>query len=137
MNRIKDYIGFAIWFAGLGYIALWPVASPDLSGKPFGASIVCHDTPLSVLDFLCHSALPLQLPPSLHVLGFMSALFVTVRLLLNAFKRSRRAVGTRAADMSARVTQQPDAVAPPRRKPVRVLRPVKPRTHFGLRGMPR
>ena len=43
MNRIKDYIGFAIWFAGLGYVALWPVSSPDLDGKPFGASIVCHD----------------------------------------------------------------------------------------------
>ena len=135
MNRIKDYIGFAIWFAGLGYIALWPVTSPDLGGKPFGASIFCRDTPLSVLDFLCNSALPLQLPPNLHVLGFLSALFVTLRLLLYAFKRSRRAVGTRAADMSARMTRLPDAVAPPRRKPVRVLRPVKPRTHFGLRGM--
>ena len=137
MNRIKDYIGFAIWFAGLGYIALWPVTSPDLGGKPFGAAIFCRDIPLSVLDFLCNSVLPLQLPPSLHVLGFLSALFVTLRLLLYAFKRSRRAVGTRAADMSAPVTLLPDAVAPPRRKPVRGLRPVKPRTHFGLRGMPR
>ena len=137
MNRIKDYIGFAIWFAGLGYIALWPVTSPDSGGKPFGASIFCRDTPLSVLDFLCHSALPLQLPPSLHVLGFLSALFVTVRLLLYAFKRSRRAVGTRAADLSA----LRDAIAGRgcrRRGENRCapLRPVKPRTHFGLRGMP-
>src|SRR5512140_1301095 len=77
MNRIKDYLGFAIWFAGLGYIALWPVTSPDLGGKPFGASVFCRDTPLSVLDFLCHSAHPLQLPPNLHMLGFLSALFVT------------------------------------------------------------
>ncbi len=137
MNRIKDYIGFAIWFAGLGYIALWPVTSPDLGGKPFGASIFCRDTPLGVLDFLCHSALPLQLPPNLHVLGFLSALFVTVRLLLCALNRLRRAVGTRAADMSALMTRLPDAVPPPQRTPLRPLRPVKPRTHFGLRGMPR
>ncbi len=138
MNRIKDYIGFAIWFAGLGYIALWPVTSPDLGGKPFGASIFCRDTPLGVLDFLCNSALPLQLPPNLHVLGFLSALFVTVRLLQRALNRLRRAVGTRAANMSALVTRLPDTVTPsPRRKPVRVFRPVKPRTHFGLRGMPR
>ena len=137
MNRIKDYIGFAIWFAGLGYIALWPVTSPDLGGKPFGASIVCRNTPLSVLDFLCNSALPLQLPPNLHMLGLLSALFVTVRLLLYAFKRLRRAVGTRAADISAPVARLPEVVLPPRRKPPRPLRPVKPRAHFGLRGMPR
>jgi len=137
MNRIKDYSGFAIWFAGLGYIVLWPVTSPDLGGKPFGASIFCRDVSLGVLDLLCNSALPLQLPSNLHVLGFLSALFVAVRLLMYAIKRSRRAVGTRAADMSALVTRLPDAVAPPWRKPMRPLRPVKPRTHFGLRGMPR
>ena len=137
MNRIKDYIGFAIWFAGLGYIALWPVTSPDLGGKPFGASILCREASLRVLDLLCHSTLPLQLPPSLHALGLLSTGFVTVRLLLRALKRSRRAAGARAADMSALATRLPDAVAPPRRKPLRVVRPVKPRTHFGLRGMPR
>ena len=137
MNRIKDYIGFAVWFAGLGYIALWPITSSDLGGKPFGASIFCGDTSLGMLGFLCHSALPLQLPPNLHVLGFLSAVFVIVRLLLRALKRSRRAVGARTAGMSALVTRLPDVIQPPRRKPLRLLRPVKPRTHFGLRGMPR
>ena len=137
MNRIKDYIGFAIWFAGLGYIALWPVSSPDLGGKPFGASIFCRDVTLSVLDLLCNSVHPLLLPPTLHALGLLSTLFVAVRLLLCVLKRWRRAVGSRAADMSALITRLPGAVAPPRRKPVRALRPVKPRTHFGLRGMPR
>ena len=29
MNRVWDYIGFAVWFAGLGYIVLWLVGSPD------------------------------------------------------------------------------------------------------------
>jgi hypothetical protein len=138
MNRIKDYVCFAICFVGLGYIALWPVTSPDLGGRPFGAALFCRDTPLGALDFLCHSALPLQLPPNLHVLGFLSALFVTVRLLLRALKRSRRAAGADAADLSARVPRMPDAVAPPpRQKPLRLPRPVKSRTHFGLRGMPR
>ncbi|MBI3703915.1 MAG: hypothetical protein HY244_08730 [Rhizobiales bacterium] len=137
MNRIKEYICFAICFAGLGYIALWPVTSPDLGGQPFGASILCGDATFGSLDFLCHSALPLQLPPNLHVLGFLSALFVIVRLLLRALQRSRRAAANRAAVMAAQVTQQPDAAPPARRKPLRRLRPVKPRAHFGLRGAPR
>ena len=50
---------------------------------------------------------------------------------------SREIIPFYAADMSALATRLPDAVAPPRRKPLRVVRPVKPRTHFGLRGMPR
>ena len=138
MNRIKDYIGFAIWFAGLGYIALWPITSPDMGGKPFGAFIICGDTPLGALDFLCHSALPLQLPPNLHVLGFLSALFVMVRLLLYALKRSHRVVVTPTVDISALLAHLPGTIPSlRRRKPLRRHRPVKPRAQFGLRGMPR
>lgn len=136
MNRIKDYTGFAIWFSGLGYIALWPVASLGLDGKPFGASLFCHDVSLSLLDLLCNSAHPLQLPPGLHALGFLSTMFVTFRLLQYALKRLRRALASRAANLSALIARLPDIV-PPRRKPTRSLRPLKPRTHFGLRGMPR
>ena len=101
MNRIKDYIGFAIWFAGLGYIVLWPVTSPDLGGKPFGASIFCRDASLSVLDLLCNSAHPLQLPPSLHALGFAVG-----------GVRHRPAVAVRAQALAARAQ-------PPRRRHVR------------------
>jgi hypothetical protein len=138
MNRIKDYTGFAIWFAGLGYIALWPVTSPDLGGKPFGASIFCHDVSLSVLDLLCNSAHPLQLPASLHALGFLSAMIVTGRLLVFAFKRSRRVVVTPTVDISALLAHLPGTIPSlRRRKPPRRHRPVKPRTQFGLRGMPR
>ena len=137
MNRIKDYTGFATWFAGLGYIALWPVTSPDLGGKPFGASIFCRDGSLSLLDLLCNSSHPLLLPPPLHALGFLSAVFVTMRLLLYAVRRSRRAAGRAAGEASALTAQMPVTIAPPPpRKPARPLRPVKPRTHFGLRGMP-
>ena len=38
MNRIKDYTGFVGWFAGLGYIVLWPLTVDNLSGQPFGAA---------------------------------------------------------------------------------------------------
>ena len=81
MNRIKDYAGFAIWFAGLGYIVLWPLTSPEFGGKPFGASIFCRDGSPSALDLLCNSAHPLQLPPGLHAMGILSAIVVMVRLL--------------------------------------------------------
>ena len=102
MNRIRDYIGFAVWFAGLGYIALWPLSSPDVGGKPFGASILCRDASLRVLDLLCRSTQPLQLPPGLHAARFAVGLRSSPsRLLLRALKRSRRAAGARAADMSA------------------------------------
>ncbi len=137
VNRIKDYTGFAIWFAGLGYLALWPVASPDLDGKPFGAFMFCRDVSLSVLDLLCNSAHPLQLPPTLHALGFLSTMFVTVRLLQYALKRARRALASSAVGMSVPMTRLPNVVPSPQRKPTRPLCPVKPRTHFGLRGMPR
>ena len=120
---------------GLGYIVLWPLTSPDFSGKPFGASIFCHDGSPSLLDLFCNSAHPLMLPPALHVIGFLSAVFVTVRLLFLAVKRSRRAAGGKAIDAS---TRMPVVLPPPPRRqtPTRPPRPVKPRTHFGLRGMP-
>jgi len=137
MNRIKDYTGFVGWFAGLGYIVLWPLTVDNLSGKPFGVSIFCSDGPLSVPDFLCNSAHPLRMPSGLHVLGVMSAVFVTVRLVVYAFRRSRRTAGARAS----KATLPPErisAVLPrlPQRKPAPPRRKVEPRTHFGLRGMP-
>ena len=137
MNRIKDYTGFAGWFAGLGYIVLWPLTADNLSGKPFGASIFCRDGPLSVPDFLCNSAHPLRMPPGLHALGCISAVFVTVRLLVYAFRRSRRTVGAGAVE-TAPPKERISAVLPrlPQRKPAPPRRKVEPRTHFGLRGMP-
>ena len=104
MNRVWDYIGFAVWFAGLGYIVMWLLGSPD------------H----------------LMLPPGLHALGVASAMLVPVRLLVRAVGRRRAAAATFA--VSAR---KPAAVLRPRRrKPAHPHRFVKPRSHFGLRGMP-
>jgi hypothetical protein len=61
MNRVWDYIGFAVWFAGLGTIVLWLLGSPE------------H----------------LMLPPALHVIGMAMALLVPVRLFLRAVSQRR------------------------------------------------
>lgn len=132
MNRIKDYTGFAGWFAGLGYIVLWPLTVDNLSDKPFGASIFCRDGPISVPDLLCNASHPLRMPGALHALGFLSAVFVTVRLLVCAFKGSCRAIRSRQTALPANI---PAEVPPPPRKPAVPYRYVKPRTHFGLRGI--
>ncbi len=63
MNCVWDYISFAVWFAGLGYIVMWLLRSPDL----------------------------LLLPPALHVLGVASAMFVPVRLIMRAATSRRQA----------------------------------------------
>ena len=137
VNRIKDYTNFAAWFAGLGYIVLWPVTSPELGGKPFGAAAFCRDDAISLLDLLCASARPLQLAPGLHALGFLSALFVTIRLLVYAIRRPRRVAGQATMRAVTRLeTLSPPPSPPPRRKPAPPPRPVTPRSHFGLRGLP-
>jgi hypothetical protein len=135
MNRIKDYTNFAAWFAGLGYIALWPVTSPELGGKPFGAAAFCRDGAFSLLDLLCASARPLQLAPGLHALGFLSALFVTIRLLVYAIRRPRRVAG-RAALRAVTRLETLSPAPPPRRKPAPPSGPIMSRRHFGLRGLP-
>jgi hypothetical protein len=138
MNRIKDYAGFVGWFAGLGYIVLWPVTSTELGGKPFGASIFCRDSSPSMLDLLCNSANPLHLPPGLHALGFLSAVFVTIQLLYYAIRRSRGTNRQSAAKPSSPVAPTQIVLPRPRKQNFKPpLRPVKPRTHFGLRGIPR
>jgi hypothetical protein len=72
----------------------------------------------------------LRLPPGLHALGFMSAIFVATRAVVDAVRRSRR------RSSPALVLQSTDEAPSPPRKPS-PLRTVKPRTHFGLRGVQR
>ena len=133
MNRIKDYSGFAAWFVGLGYIVLWPLTSSGLSGQPFGAAVMCRDKTPEMLGFMCNSAHSLSMPPGLHALGFVSAMFVTTRLLIVGVKRSRRAVKRRT---SPSLPAAPTTDAPLARKPQPRGPTVKARTHFGLRGVP-
>lgn len=135
MNRIKDYSCFAACFAGLGYIVLWPITANEMGGEAFGASIFCRDGSFGLMDFVCGSGHPLRMAPGLHAIGFMSAIFVTTRLLLSAVKRSRRAVRARRSASAA--VQTPDEPPPPARK-LRLPRyAVKPRRQFGLRGVSR
>ncbi|MEI9803185.1 MAG: hypothetical protein WDN48_00440 [Pseudolabrys sp.] len=126
-------------FAGLGYIVLWPVTTRDLGGPSFGASIFCYDSGPGITNYLCNSAHLLQLPPGLHMLGLLSAAFVTTRLLAHSIKRVRR-VASRGK-MDAAPTNVSSATVALRRlhkpPPPPPRRAVKPRTHFGLRGMPR
>jgi hypothetical protein len=102
MNRVWDYIGFAVWFVGLGYIVMWLLRSPDL----------------------------LLLPPTLHIVGIASAMFVPVRLIARFIGRRRAAAGAVPARKPTTVLR------PPRRKASYPIRTVKARSHFGLRGMP-
>jgi hypothetical protein len=103
MNRVWDYVGFAVWFTGLGYIVMWLLCSSDY----------------------------FVLPPSLQAVGVTSAMLVPIRLLMRAVGRRRHAAANTVPP------RKPAAVLRPRRrKPAQPLRSVKPRSHFGLRGVP-
>jgi hypothetical protein len=94
---VWDYIGFAVCFAGLGYIGL-------------------------------------ALPPVLHAFGGGAAAFVPLRLIIAVANRRRAAGGD---SMPAAHTGKPAARSRPlRRKAHYPVRQVKPRSHFGLRGVP-
>jgi hypothetical protein len=69
MNRVGDYIGFVVWFVGLGYIVLWLVA---MIAEPI-------------------------LPPALHAVGLLAACLVAVRLFVLAHTRRRAPAGVPAA----------------------------------------
>jgi hypothetical protein len=60
MSRVWDYFGFAVWFAGLGYIVLW----------------------------LCGSVAQLgSLSPLMHVIGVAAAISVPIRLAFGIGER--------------------------------------------------
>ena len=107
INRVWDYIGFAVWFAGLGYIALW------LTG-PVG-----H----------------LTLPPGLHALGVASAMFVPVRLVCRAVSRRRTAVQRCSRGAPALGGNRPAPAAPQVVLPAahgQATQPVRPARQAGL-----
>jgi hypothetical protein len=70
-----------------------------------------------------------ELPPALHAIGLLAAALIPVRLLLRIVKR-RRAVTAVDKCQSAAILR------PRRRKATYPVRAVKPRSHFGLRGVP-
>jgi len=144
MNRIREYARFAVSYTGLGYMVLWPLSAAGQNGQPFGAPLLCGDTSLLPLDFICHFEHRLPLPTSLHALGLMAASIVVLRLLLYAIKRSRRVVVPPRVDISIQLARLPKTGPPPRRRNAQAphqerrqeSRYVRPRAHFGLRGAP-
>jgi hypothetical protein len=135
MDRCRSYFSFAVWFAGIGYVVLWPLTANGDSGYPFGASVVCGRANGGALAALCGLPHPLTLPVGVHVLGFSAAMLVTVHLLSRLLRRVWLRPGTiPAAALHTRLSR---AVLPRPRKPARRLRAVPPRKHFGLRGVPR
>ena len=109
MNRVRDYINFAVWFSGLGYIALWPLTAYDA----------------------------LHLSPGLHLAGMTSLACVAIGLVLRPLRRRLRLRAAAPAPVKRplvaldrlRLGRRAAPAPPPRRY-------VRPRSHFGLRNAP-
>lgn len=135
MNRCRDYFGFAVWFAGIGYAVLWPFSANGAGGYPFGASVVCGRSGGGVIAALCGLPHPFTLAVGLHILGFAAAMTVAARLSWRLIRRWRqRPSAIPAAALSGRL---PGAIPARPQPPPRRLPAVKPRKDFGLRGVPR
>jgi len=138
MNRVRDYINFAVKFVGLGYIVLWPLSSVGASGELFGAAFVCGGRLGAAVGHLCRMPHPLGLSLGLHVVGAVFAVLALAHLAAQTLRARRGATqGGRPPDvapaallkaMKARLRFRP---LPPPRKLAR------PRKEFGLRGVPR
>jgi hypothetical protein len=139
MDRLKEYFSFAVWFAGLGYLPLWPLTLNGPGGDLFGASLLCDGAPSAPfvwLDWLCSAPHPFTLSPALHVLGAASACFVCLCLICRGVRRLRRR--RRVAAVSVRIPESLlSPTRPPRSPPLVLPRAIKPRAHFGLRGIDR
>jgi len=127
MKLVGDYLGFAVWFAGIGYVVLWPLADTG-DGMPFGGSYVCG---AGILSVLCGFERPLTLPPALHVLGALLAVVAVGQLAWRLLRRLHPPAPVYTATPNLRL---PVAVSPPaRRSTLRVPRQVMRRSEFGLR----
>jgi hypothetical protein len=111
VNRCRDYLCFIVWFAGLSYMAMWPLTAHGIGGRGLGADWT--------------------LPPTLHAAGILAAAFVNMRILSLVLKRLRSRPETPSA-----IT--PDLVATrlnsQRWKAPAASQALKPRSQFGLRG---
>ncbi len=138
MNRARDYFNFAVKFVGFGYILLWPLSVADTSGDLFGAAFVCGGRLGAAVGHLCRLPHPFRLSFGLHLVGALFAALALLHLAALALRARRKPREGAAASAAA-----PVAVA--RRKKARFhLRPLppprklgRPRSEFGLRGVPR
>ena len=142
MNRARDYINFAVKFVGFGYIVLWPLSRTGATGDVFGAAFMCEGRLGAAVSALCRLPHPLRLSLGLHVVGALFAALALLHLASLALRAQRRP-RERAVASAAPFVPVPAGVARP--KKVRFhLRPLppprkpgRPRTEFGLRGVPR
>jgi hypothetical protein len=95
MTRVWDYIGFGVCFAGLGYVGLWLVGSPDY----------------------------LALPPALHAFGGGAAAFVPVRAILYLIGRRRAAARATPAADSPKAAASPRPLRRKATYPIRQVAP--------------
>ncbi len=107
MNRVRDYINFAVCFSGLGYIVLWPLTAYDA----------------------------LHLSPGLHLAGMMASAFVMISLVLRPLRRRLRGRAAAPSQLSPLARLRLDRIG--RSAPPPPRRYVRPRSHFGLRDAPR
>ncbi len=133
MDRCKDYLRFVVWFAGIGYGLLWPFCAVDDTGRAFGASIICGRHGHGVLAVLCAVPHPVPLPFGLHLMGLAAASAVGARLCWRLLRRALARLAVRPVDAARAIRPAPLPVRLPP-PPIRRLRTVKPRQHFGLRG---
>jgi hypothetical protein len=133
MNRVGEYIRFAAWFSGLGYMALWPMTAQDDGSAVM--SIACGQS-VALLDFICAPRAGLHLSPGLHLAGMMSSGFVLMCLALRPLRwrqRWRARAGSEGAQTLEAIVRlrigRKSAPPPPHRY-------VRPRSHFGLRNAP-
>lgn len=138
MNRVRDYINFAVKFVGFGYIALWPVSVAGTSGRVFGASVVCGGRFGVVFDHLCRLPHLLRLNPGLHIVGALFAALALLHLITLVVRPRRRlpddAAATAGRPVSAVKLKTPRFRFRPLPPPRKFARP---RKEFGLRGVPR
>ena len=106
MNRVWDYIGFAVWFAGLGYIVLWLGRLARSSDAAAGFARGRRAPRRRSFPCACSS---------------------------RAVSRRRAAGGAMPA---ARAASPPPFCGRRGASRTYPVRQVKPRSHFGLRGMP-
>ena len=136
MNLARDYINFAVKFVGLGYIVMWPWSTTGAGGDVFGATLVCAGGIGAAIAPLCHLPHVLRFSVGLHMVGALFAALAMLQLV---------------AGMLFVARAPSDTPAPPRKAPAALLRAAKarlrplppprklgkPRTEFGLRGVPR
>ena len=144
MDRVKDHISFVVWFAGLSYAALWPMAVPDVVmfwlSPEAPMSRGCGGLSVASLQEFCQLHAAAALSPGLHFIGMLAAFWVTARLMVLLILRLARMLLPHSAPNPLSLVRLRAAL----RQPLMLLtwrrchrapppRYVPPRREFGLR----